>query len=149
MVPPEQGTRSHLQFQAGLPSFYRLEWRKQMKQLTTSCSFLIHLNTLRSPLNFPTPLLEDRTHLDECKPEAAFLSAHKHCEGAEQTLFCPNRVLPGSALLTRSRSAQRRWLPFQTHADTHNLNSSPQMHAGSGSKQELLNKLSVLSASRI
>lgn len=98
---PEVTCNYELQVQL-LPSFYWMEWMKQMKQLTTICSFLIHLNTLPSPLNFPTALLEDKTHLDKCKPEAVFLSVHTALQGGRAnpilhqpgaSRFCPSDLL--------------------------------------------------------
>lgn len=98
-------------------------------QLTTICSFLIHLNTSWTPLNFPTALLEDTTHFDKCKPEAVFLSVHKaswntqHCKAAEQNpLFFSDHLLTGSALLSCSRSTQCRC--SSKYELTYDLNSS-------------------------
>lgn len=68
----------------------------------TICSFLLHLNTLPSPLNFRTALLEDKTHLDKCKPEAVFLSVHTALRGSRAnpilhqpgaSRFCPSDLL--------------------------------------------------------
>lgn len=96
--------------------------QSRWSQLTTICSFLIYLNTLWTPLNFPTALLEDTTHFDKYKPEAIFLCSqsklkHTALQGsrAKPTLlqwsfayrFYPSVLLQKHSVL----------LLFQTQAD--------------------------------
>ena len=111
-VPPEQGSRSHLQLRAAvqlLPSSYQTEWMKPINNNPLFPDpFQRFVNTFKlshSSSGGHNPLWQMQAwgSISVC-PQSKWT---QHCEAAEQNpLLFSDRLLTGSALLSGSRSTQ-------------------------------------------